>query len=85
MRGIITMSATTDLTVTNPSSITDLLGSTLTPAEAALLDTYRALKAIAAQDLPPSTAANVRVALSALGIALTDAVIDFEHLTDLGC
>jgi hypothetical protein len=55
----------------------DLLGRPLTPAETRLLAAYEALKALAAEDLPPNAAANVREALAALwqavhGLMLTD-------------
>jgi hypothetical protein len=63
----------------------DLLGNTLTADEQAVLDTYAALKDLAGRDLPPCAAANVRVALAAVAVAVTDLALEFEHLTDLGC
>lgn len=64
---------------------TDLLGSRLTADEQTLYDTYTTLKDLAGRDLPPCAAANVKVALAALAVAVTDLALDFEHLTDLGC
>lgn len=64
---------------------TDLLGTPLTEAELALTASYASVKALVERDdLPPSAASNARVALAALGVAVTDLALDFEHLIDLG-
>jgi hypothetical protein len=63
---------------------TDLLGHNMTPAEAALLQAYRELRALAARDdLPPCASANVKQALAACYQAVNDLALDFEHLLDL--
>ncbi|WP_432486726.1 hypothetical protein [Kineococcus sp. SYSU DK018] len=64
---------------------TDLLGNPLTADERAVADAYAALKDLAGRDLPPCAAANVKVALAAVAVAVTDLALDFEHLTDLAC
>ncbi|MDQ1128725.1 hypothetical protein [Microbacterium sp. SORGH_AS_0888] len=64
---------------------TDLLGTPLTPAETDLLAAYDTVKALVARDdLPPAAISNARVALAALGIAVADLAIEFEHLIDAG-
>jgi hypothetical protein len=64
---------------------TDLLGNPITAVEADLLAAYETLKALAArQDLPPSAARNVRKALSCLWQATNDLNLQFEQLYDLG-
>lgn len=84
----------TDMTTTSPElsdataipATTDLLGQPLTPSEVALLDVYRGLKTLVAeQELAPCAVSNLRVALSAAAVALTDLAIEFEPLTDHGC
>lgn len=64
----------------------DLIGNELTAKEQQLLDAYESLKALeAGGGLAPSTESNVRVALSALGIAVGDLGLVYEHLTDSNC
>lgn len=64
---------------------TDLLGTPLTAAETDLLAAYRGVHALVERDdLPPAAAANARVALAALGVAVTDLALEFEHLIDVG-
>jgi hypothetical protein len=65
--------------------VTDLLGTPLSTDEAALLDVYNRLKDLAGTGLVPCAAANVRVALAAVAVAVTDLGLEYEHLTDLGC
>jgi len=62
---------------------TDLLGNALTPQEQRLLDLYTGLKELAADDLPPTAAANVRHALAQLAQAVNSLALVHEHLTDL--
>jgi hypothetical protein len=62
---------------------TDLLGRELTPQEARLLALYEGLKELAAEDLPPTAAANVRHALAQLAQAVNSLALVHEHLTDL--
>jgi len=72
-------------TVDAPTDGTDLLGRELSASEAALLDAYRRLRALAADDaLPPCAVANTRHALAALAQAVNDLALDFEHLLELG-
>ncbi len=67
------------------SSNTDLLGTALTEQEQAILQTYQALKDLAARsDLPPCAARNVRKALAAIWQATNDLDLQFEQLYDLG-
>lgn len=64
----------------------DLLGAPLDLAEHTLLGIYEELKHLATDDsLAPCVASNARVALSAVGLALTDLAVEFEPLTDLNC
>ncbi len=64
---------------------TDLIGRDLGGDERELLDLYSRLRVMAARDdLAPCVTANVRVALAALAIAVTDLGLDFEHLLDVG-
>lgn len=63
----------------------DLLGHPLAGHERALLDVHDALVALLVRDdLPPCVAANARVALAPLAVAVADLGLRFEHLTDLG-
>lgn len=56
----------------------------MTVDEQALLQAYDGLRELAARpDLAPCVAANVRVALAALGVAVADLGLRFEHLVDL--
>jgi len=64
---------------------TDLLDRPITETEAQLLAIYEALKTIEGADLAPCAASNVRVALAALGIAVTDLGLVYEHLLDHKC
>ncbi len=64
---------------------TDLLGNALTEQERELLNTYEALKKLAAQDdLPPCAARNVRKALMSMWQVTNDLDLQFEQLYDLG-
>ncbi|MDO9395780.1 MAG: hypothetical protein Q7T71_04485 [Herbiconiux sp.] len=64
----------------------DLIGNELTAKEQQLLDAYEGLKALeAGGGLAPSTESNVRVALAALGVAVADLALCYEHLTDSSC
>jgi hypothetical protein len=63
----------------------DLLGKPLDETERSLLETYDALKRLAArEDLPPCAARNVRKALVCLWQATNDLNLQFEQLYDLG-
>ncbi len=62
----------------------DLLGKPLTEQERELLNIYEALKKLAASDLPPCAARNVRQALASLWVATNDLDLQFEQLYDLG-
>jgi hypothetical protein len=63
----------------------DLLGKPLDETERSLLETYDALKRLAArEDLPPCAARNVRKALACLWQATNDLNLQFEQLYDLG-
>lgn len=65
--------------------MTDLIGRAPSADERALLEAYDALLALAERtDLAPCVAANVRAALAALAIAVTDLGLRFEHLVDHG-
>lgn len=59
---------------------TDLLGRPLTPQEERLLAAYTALKELAAEELPPTAAANVRHALAQLAQAVNSLALVHEHL-----
>jgi hypothetical protein len=64
---------------------TDLLDKPLTATEEEILQSYRALKALAARDdLPPCAARNVRKALACLWQATNDLDLQFEQLYDVG-
>jgi hypothetical protein len=55
----------------------DLLGRSLTSAETKVLQVYRGLLALLAEDLPPAADANVREAAAAMWNAVTDlALVD---------
>jgi hypothetical protein len=63
----------------------DLLGHTLTDAEAQLARIYSELKALAGRDdLPPCAAQNVRKALACMWQVVNDLDLEFEQLYDLG-
>lgn len=63
----------------------DLLGQPQSEQEAAVLDAYQRLKALAARaDLPPCAARNVRKALACLWQATNDLDLQFEQLYELG-
>ena len=61
----------------------DLLGRELSPAEERLVELYTGLKELAAADLPPTGAANVRAALAQLAQAVNSLALVHEHLVDL--
>ncbi|GAA0993057.1 hypothetical protein [Subtercola frigoramans] len=67
------------------SRTTDLLGRTTTSEERALLAVYDQLTALAGAGLAPCADANVKEALAAVAIVVTDLGLTFEHLTDVGC
>lgn len=72
--------------ITGESTSLDLLGTPLDLAEDTLLNVYAKLKHLVSDDsLAPCVASNARVALSAVGVALTDLAVEFEPLTDLSC
>jgi Family of unknown function (DUF6052) len=62
----------------------DLLGNELTPAEERLLAVYEELKALCAEDLPPSAAANVRASLALMHNVVGGQALKYEHLSDIG-
>lgn len=63
----------------------DLLGRPLTGPDREVLRVYDALKGLVADpELAPCAAANLRSALAAVAIAVTDLGLDFEHLIDMG-
>ncbi len=64
---------------------TDLLDRPLTSQEADLLDAYERLKALEGAELAPCAASNVRVALAAVAVAVTDLGLVYEHLLDHRC
>lgn len=64
---------------------TDLLGTELTDAEAAVLDGYLRLRDLVRRtDLPPCAEANLRAALACAANAVNDLALDFDHLLDDG-
>ncbi len=63
---------------------TDLLGKVMSEQERELLDVYEGLKKLAAQDLPPCAARNVRRALASMWQVTNDLDLQFEQLYDLG-
>ncbi|MTD56051.1 hypothetical protein [Amycolatopsis pithecellobii] len=66
------------------SEPTDLLGAPLNAAEKRIVTVYQQLKDLLGRDdLAPSTQANLRNALAAVAIAVTDLGLVFEHLTEL--
>lgn len=66
---------------------TDLWGRPLTESETKIAELYEELKSLLAEpgDLPPCAVANLRNALSAVAVTVTDLGIAFEHLVDYGC
>ena len=63
----------------------DLLGKDPTEGEQAVLDTYHALKDLAArEDLPPCAARAARTALAQIWNAAVDLDLVFEQTYDLG-
>lgn len=64
---------------------TDLLDRPLTEHETQLLDVYRRLAELESAGLAPCAASNVRVALSAVAVAVTDLGLVYEHLLDHRC
>jgi hypothetical protein len=64
---------------------TDLLGSSLSPAEEQLLAVYEQLKALCEDsELPPIAAANVRAALALMHNVVNSLALKYEHLSDIG-
>jgi hypothetical protein len=62
----------------------DLLGTSMTPAEARLLALYEELKALCGEDLPPVAHSGVRAALAVMHNVVTGLALEYEHLSDLG-
>ncbi len=62
----------------------DLLGNEMSAAEERLLAVYEELKALCAEELPPTAHANVRAALALMHNAVNSLALRFEHLSDLG-
>ena len=63
---------------------TDLVGRPLTAPETALLEVYRRLRELAADEaLPPCARAGVRHALAAVAQPVNDLGLVFEHLLDV--
>ena len=63
----------------------DLIGGEMTASEERLLAVYDELKALAADDsLPPTAAANVRAALALMHNVVNGLALRYEHLSDLG-
>ncbi|GCE45814.1 hypothetical protein EI42_02767 [Thermosporothrix hazakensis] len=63
----------------------DLLNKPLSEAEQELLETYEALKKLAARsDLPPCATCNVRKALASMWQVTNDLHLQFEQLYDYG-
>jgi hypothetical protein len=71
--------------IMSESNALDVLGQPQSEQEAAVLDAYERLKALAARaDLPPCAARNVRKALACLWQATNDLDLQFEQLYELG-
>jgi hypothetical protein len=64
---------------------TDLIGTALTTDEGDLIAVYERLKELALRELPPCADSNVKEALSAMAMVVTDLGLEYEHLTDYGC
>lgn len=63
----------------------DLLGRTLDPAEADIVEVHRRLRALVDRDdLPPCAAANLRQALACSATVVNDLALEYEHLLDRG-
>jgi hypothetical protein len=63
----------------------DVLGASVTEAEAEVLRVYESLKSLAARtDLPPCAARNVRKALACMWQVTNDLLLQFEQLYGLG-
>jgi len=63
---------------------TDLLNRPQTVQEREIVELYERLRALLRDDLPPCAAANLRTALTAVAIVVTDLGLRFEHLLDEG-
>lgn len=64
----------------------DLLGNQLSPIERRIMALYLELKDLASDpDLAPTTSANIRDALSSLGITVFGLTLEYDHLIDQGC
>ena len=63
---------------------TDLLARPLTGEEQAIVGIYDALRDVLAGDLPPCATSNLRVALAAVAVTVTDLGLRYEHLLDEG-
>ena len=65
-------------------SDTDLLDRPLTAQEREIVEVHDRLRRLLHEDLPPCAAANLRAALAAVAIVVTDLGLRFEHLLDEG-
>jgi hypothetical protein len=63
---------------------TDLLGRPHTAQEREIIEVHERLRRLLRDDLPPCAAANLRTALAAVAIVVTDLGLRFEHLLDEG-
>lgn len=63
---------------------TDLLARPLTIEEQAIVGIYDALRDVLAGDLPPCATSNLRAALAAVAVTVTDLGLRYEHLIDEG-
>lgn len=64
----------------------DLLGNDLSPTERRMLTLYLELKELASDPaLAPTSAANIRDALSSMAIAVAGLALEYEQLMDQGC
>jgi hypothetical protein len=62
----------------------DLLGRPMTASEQQLLQVYRTLKTLAAEDHPPCVERNVKKALACMWQVVNDLNLEFEQVYDLG-
>ena len=65
--------------MSGPDATHDLLGNSLTDAEAKILEAYRQVKALLAHDLPPSASAGVKEAAAALWVVANDLALTTER------
>ncbi|HWC78819.1 MAG TPA: hypothetical protein VG756_02530 [Pseudonocardiaceae bacterium] len=61
---------------------TDLLNRPLRTEEEAILAIYDSLREVLATELPPCAASNLRAALAAVAVTVTDLGLRYEHLLD---